>query len=132
MTREGHLCPLPLLPSQSFMITLRNTSALFYLLDMQWIAVRRRFGWVRSYEEYMLARFGDPNSAASLAAQEALQQFVRMCKEHHVSVGFVLFSDVYFSQTQFDFLVERALRVYQQEAIRYIYLRSTLVRYKGD
>jgi hypothetical protein len=131
MKRGGCPRPLPLLPSHSLMIALRNTSALFYLLDTQCIAVQRKLVWVRSYEEYMLARFSDPTSAASLAAQEVLQQFVRICKEHHVSVGFVLFSDVYFSETPFDFQVERALRVCQQEAIRCIDLRSTLVRYKG-
>jgi hypothetical protein len=55
-----------------------------------------------------------------------------MCKEHHLPVGFVLFSDVYFSKTPFDFLVERAMRVCQQEVLTCIDLRSTLSRYRGD
>jgi hypothetical protein len=124
--------PLPLLPSNSLMRNLRNTSALFFLLDTQWSAVQRKLKWVRSNEDYMLARFGDPNSVASIAAQEALQQFIRTCNEHHTSVGAVLFSDVYFNEAPSDFLVERALRVCQQEAITCIDLRSMLARYKGD
>jgi hypothetical protein len=124
--------PLPLLPSDFLMRTLRGTSALFYFLDTEWSTIQRKLGWVRSYEEYMLARFGDPYSVASIEAQEALQHFVRRCKEHHVSVGAVLFSDMYFSESPFDFLIERAVRVCQQEAITCIDLRSSLGRYRGD
>ena len=47
-------------------------------------------------------------------------------------MGVVLFSDVYFSETPFDFLVERALKVCHQQAIPCIDLRPTLVLYKGD
>jgi hypothetical protein len=130
--KSGHPRPIPLLPSNVLMTTLRNRSALFYFLDAQWGIIQRKLGWVSRYEEYMQARFGDPKSAASLAAEAALQQFIQLCREHGLTVGAVLFSNVYFSETPLDFLVERAWRVCQQTAITCIDLRPMLARYKGD
>ena len=119
--------PLELIPFK-----LRRNSALFYFLHRQLTTIQENLGGLSSYDDYMLARFGDPGSASSLAAKEALQKFARISKEQGVPVGIVIFSDSYFRDSQLDFLVDRVLQLCEEEAITCLELRSTFAPYKGD
>jgi lysophospholipase L1-like esterase len=119
--------PLELIPSK-----LRRNSALFYLLHRHLTTIRENLGWVNSYDDYMLAHFGDPDSASSLAAKETLQKFINISKEQRLPVGIVIFSDSYFRNSRLDFLIERVLQLCEEEAITCLDLRSTFAPYKED
>jgi lysophospholipase L1-like esterase len=119
--------PLELIPSK-----LRRNSALFYLLHRHLTTIRKNLGWVNSYDDYMLAHFGDPDSASSLAAKETLQKFIHISKEQRLPVGIVIFSDSYFRNSRLDFLIERVLQLCEEEAITCLDLRSTFAPYKED
>lgn len=119
--------PLELIPSE-----LRCNSALFYLLHSQLTALQENLGWVNSYDDYMLARFSDPDSTSSLAAKEALQKFIHTSKGYGLPVGIVIFGDSYFRDSQLDFLIERVLQLCEEEAIICLDLRSTFAPYKED
>jgi len=81
----------------------------------------------------MLARFGDPNSASSLAAKEALQKFISICKERGLPLGIVIFGNSYIDgDSSLDFLIERVLELCKQEAITCLDLRSTFAPYQED
>jgi lysophospholipase L1-like esterase len=121
--------PLKLLPSDFLISKLNKVSALYYLLNQQWITLQNRLGWLGSYEDYMITRFGNPSSASSLAAKEAFQNFINVCKNREVPLGVVLFS---YRSSSLAFLTERVLDICAQEAITCIDLRDAFAPYNGD
>jgi hypothetical protein len=130
MDKSGSPRPRPLLPWPTLVSRLRRTSALFYLVDNQWVTVQAALGWMGSYEVYMRERFGDPHSPASIAAQEALRQFLSICKRRAVPVGMVLFSDSYGQRSPLDFLVDRALTLCAHEGIVCVDTRRTFAPFQ--
>jgi hypothetical protein len=82
----------------------------------------------------MVARFSKPESAPSLAAEEALRTFINLSKELHIPLGIVLFtrSSTHNSSSQLDFLAERVLELCEQEAITCVDLRSTFAGYQEN
>lgn len=121
--------PLRLLPSDFLTSKLSKVSALYYLLNQQWIAIQNRLGWLASYEDYKIKRFGDPSSASWLAAKTAFQNFINVCKNHGVPLGVILFS---YHSPSLAFLTERVLHICAEEEITCIDLRDAIAPYNGD
>lgn len=127
--KSGRPRPRPLLPVPALVAKLRPTSALFYLLNGQWVALQAQLGWMGSYEVYMRERFGDPHSPSSVAAREALKQFLGACRQRRVSVGMVVFGDSYGHPSLLDFLVDRVLALCAEEAITCVDARPSFAPY---
>jgi hypothetical protein len=123
--RRGRPRPWSLLPGQ-----LQRTSALVHLLNSEWARLQVQLGWQRSWEAYMLERFGNPQSPSSIAAQNALTQFFATCRQQGVPVGMVLFSKSYAQQSALDFLVDRVLTLCQREGLTCVDTRRTFAPFK--
>lgn len=108
--------PIRLVPSDYLTGFLRRHSVLHFLLQRQWTSLQQAIGWMGSYQQYMEARFGDPESPASREARDALQAFFRACREAGVPVGMVLFPD-FGGLTDLAFLHERVLDQCSREGI---------------
>jgi len=107
-------------PPISVASEIRHHSALFTVIDIYLRRIQPELGWVDSYQDYMLARFGDPNSPSSLAAEQALQEFVNITKEQELPLGIVL----YINHTRLEILEERVLELCERESIMCLHLGS--------
>jgi hypothetical protein len=123
--------PWRLIPSSAVLQRLRPASALYFLVNQQWIAVQQRIGLLQSYEDYMIERFGDADSPASRAAQDALERFVDITRRRGVPVGMVLFGAAYGAPSRLDFLVGRTLAFCRRERLTCVDLRPAFARH-GD
>jgi len=117
---------------------LRDNSVLFYLLNKQQTQFKRLVSSklstsFRSFDETMLARFGDPNSTDSIKARSALEKFVRITKQNNIPMGMILFSDSYFRpSSKLDFLLTRLLDFCVNEKLICVDMRQPLSPYQGD
>jgi lysophospholipase L1-like esterase len=109
-------------------------SGLLFLLNTLLINLQTEFGLVGSYEDYLLERFGDPDSEFSVAAQVALQEFIEITKREGIPLGIVLIarSSNHDSSSSSDFLVERVLAMCDLHHIHCVDLRSTFAPYAQD
>lgn len=130
--KSGRPRPWPLVPSRRLFRASLAHSALFFLVNERWVAIQEQLGLVKTYEVYMKERFADPNSPASVAAQEALLQFIAVCKQHAIPVGIVLFANPHGGGGPFDFLLDRVLSVCQREALPCLDTRSTFAPYENN
>lgn len=117
---------------------LRNNSVLFYLLGKQLTQFKRLVSSklstsFRSFDETMLARFGDPNSTDSIKARSALKKFVQITKQNNIPIGMVLFSDSYFRpSSELDFLLTRLLDFCRDEKLICVDMHQPLSPYQGN
>ena len=115
-----------------------DNSVLFYILNKQLIQLKRLVASklstkFRSFDETMLARFGDLNSADSIKARNALERFVQITKQNNTPMGVILFSDSYFRpSSELDFLLTRVLDFCGSEKLICIDMRQPLSPYQGD
>lgn len=120
--------PLTIIPP-----SLRHNSALFYLVHKELGDIQDRIGWVQSYDRYMSARFGDPNSPASLKATATMNMFIEICRNNKIPLGLVLFSESYFNRkSKLDFLLERMLGLCKEQGLRCVDTRNVLLPLQGD
>jgi hypothetical protein len=112
---------------------LRRGLVLFYLAHRELSEIQSRLGLVESHEQYMSARFGNPNSPASLKAMETMNSFIEICRDAHIPVGIVLFSNSYFNRsTKLDFLLDRMLGYCKDKGLRCVDTRKVLLPMQGD
>jgi hypothetical protein len=121
--------PWRLLPSSFLLRKLEATSALYFLLNQQWVTLQTRLGLLRRYEDYMIERFSDPQSPASRKAQDDLMKFIEICRTHRVPVGMVLFGWSFREHSPLDFLVERVLALCAREGLRCLDTRNLFASY---
>jgi len=117
-----------------------NNSLLFSLLDVQLLRLKhvllskfdtRRLTTFDDKSMWML--FGDPDSASSVRAKNALLNFLEIAKNNSVPVGMVLFTDSYFRpSSELDYLLERVLDECDREKIICVDMRKPLEPYQGD
>lgn len=120
--------PLTIIPPD-----LRRGSVLFYIAHRVLGDIQSRLGWTRSYDQYMTARFGAPNSQASLKAAAAMNTFIEICRKFDIPLGMVLFSESYFDPgSRLDFLLERMLEVCKEQRLRCLDTRIALLPLQGD
>ena len=118
---------IPLVPSSTVHRILYRSSALYYLASREWNSIQKTFGLSGSYENYMLQRFGDPQSPESRQHLQLLKDFVELCKLEQTPVGLVLFPDAgpYLETAYpFDYLYDRVFEFSRQEDIVCLDLRS--------
>jgi len=129
---EGHESvekrPQRLLPWKGLNSYLHKRSALFYLLNTQWQTVQGLLGLIDNHDEYMIKRFGDPESPASRAAASALEQFFQIAKAHGIPVGVVMFPPLVDAQGSVDnyrlgFLIDHAMAVCRRNDVPCLDLR---------
>jgi hypothetical protein len=122
-----------IIPVDRIASRLQGNSALFYLLNQQWITIQHKMGWFSygGYTDYMLKRFRDPNSVSSIAAKESLLSFIAMCKQRQIALGIVLFSSPYYGGSTLDFLTDRVLQLCREENVGCLDLRSTFFPYRS-
>lgn len=89
--KSGRPQPLPLAPSGRVSGWLGRRSALYYLLNVRWADVQGRIGLVGSYEDYIIQRFGDPQSADWKQADALLRDFAARLRKAGIPGGIVLF-----------------------------------------
>lgn len=117
---------------------LRYNSVLFYLLNKQLTQFKRLVSSklstsFRSFDETMLAHFGDLNSTDSIKARSALEKFVQITKQNNIPIGMVLFSDSYFRpSSELDFLLTRLLDFCRNEKLICVDMRQPLAPYQGN
>jgi hypothetical protein len=112
---------------------LRWDSALFYLIHRQINAFEDRAGLSAATYQYLLGRFKDPASRSSVEADRDLRTFIDICKQSHIPLGIVLFSQTYFNpRSPLDFLLERTMQICKDENLRCVDTRPLLEPYRGD
>ena len=85
-----------LIPDSGLHESLHARSALYTLLDAQWIRwqVSRQMG--DPYATYLQRLYEDPQSEGSVVAAALTRRFLAMCRAQEVPVGIVLFPDASF------------------------------------
>lgn len=120
-----------LLPSEVASSWLHRHSALYYLVNQQWLKLQRELGLVGSYLDYMNDRFADPASPDMIAAQAALEEFISMARDAQVGVGIVAFPKMIVADSLEEFplgyLIDRVMDVCAAEEIGCVDLREAFV-----
>jgi hypothetical protein len=130
--KKGRPESLPLLSSATLHSLLYGSSVFYYLMDQEWNLLQDRLGLSGSYKEYMLRRFGDPESSESREAIKTLKDFIGLCQSQGTPMGLMLFPDIESdlgATYAFDSLHNQVLEVCAQEGITCIDLRSTFAPY---
>jgi hypothetical protein len=127
--------PRRLLPST----LLHRHSALYFLANQQWATLQAKLGLVQTYEDYLEERFGDPESADSIAGREALQSFFRLAGDAGVPVGMILFPQLYaeypggrIEDYRLGFLMDRVQEICARNDVPCLDLRSVLAPIEPD
>lgn len=124
-----------LLPFKNLRSTLHSylypSSALYYLINQQWILLQDRLGHSGNYIDHLLMRFEDPVSPDSIKYEQTLKRFIDLCKEREIPLGIVLFphSPVLGKAYPLDYLHSRVLKICNQEGIPCIDLSYTFAPY---
>ncbi len=120
--------PWALLPSHFLTSYLHERSALFYMLNSHWQHLQVSLGLIKKYDDYVMERFGDPDSAPSQAAASALEEFFRIAKAHNIPVGVVMFPRLIDARGSINnyglgFLIDHAMVVCRQHGVSCLDLR---------
>jgi len=123
--------PYRLLPSKFLAGYLQKHSALYYLLNARWSALQGSLGLVESHNDYIVNRFRDPDSPASLAGAAALEDFFNLAEAHSIPVGVVMFPrllEVNGSKDNypFGFLIEHTADICARNQVPCLDLRPVL------
>jgi hypothetical protein len=117
-----------LLPSDTLSALLHRHSALYYLINQEWVKLQHRFGLIEGYQSYMERRFQDPQSDSSREAKATLDTFFRVCKDRDIPFGVVLFPALSRNLTRdypFAFLMDRVLATCRTQGVTCLDLRDT-------
>ncbi len=117
-----------LIPSKTITRTLHKHSALYFLVDKLWKKTQESLGLVENYQTWLIENLQDPNTEAVQRANNAIIEFIKICKRESIPVGIVLFPQ--FSESlredyTLDFLSMRVLSQCQTEQIMCIDLKNT-------
>jgi hypothetical protein len=83
--------PYRLIPSDYVSGWLHKNSALYYLINNKWNQLQSQTGLIETYEDSMLKRFSDPDSAGSRRANRELNEFIALVKNSKIPTGIVMF-----------------------------------------
>jgi len=137
VAEESHEAELAALPPPSLAnelkMGMRNRSVLYFLAAETWHRYLERRG--SGYAEDMRARVGDSSSPQARRAEQALVQFITLCKENGIPVGIVLvpyFTPIHGREYPFLYLHQRVLATCDKEAIPCLDLLRTFAPYMND
>lgn len=135
--KSGRPSYYPLVPFQQLRKLLYEHSALYYLLNQKWCeiqtSVRERMGTMKSYDEYMKARFGDPGSKEVRDVLGLLNEFFEICRKKNIGIGVVLFPalDKPLSKGYaFGYLHQYVIDLCHKEGVPVLDLRESLLNVK--
>jgi len=120
--------PWPLLWPVTLHWKLQQRSALYPLLDVQWVALQEQLGLIEPHSAHMLRRFGDPEGPDAVYATDRLREFIATGRAAGRPVGLVLFPrvgpDLARGAYEYGYLHDRVLEVCRQEGIGCLDLRA--------
>lgn len=121
----------PLIANAKWHKMLTEKSVLYFLLQRTWGQIRTQLGWQRNVNEYFIAKFSDPQSSQSLAANEQLNKLLNRLQEEKIPHGIVLFPslDTQMSGYQLGFLHQQVLGVCKEHEIGCLDLRQAYGKY---
>lgn len=73
--------------------TLHRDSALYTLLNAQWVRMQLTRQMGDTYPDYIRRLYGDAASEGARDAERLLRRFVALCRERGIGVGLVMFPD---------------------------------------
>lgn len=113
---------------------LTENSVLYFVLQRGWKQLRTMFGHEQTYHEYLVAKFADPGSQDSLAAQKELNRLLDQLAGKNIPHGIVLFPDASSRQTEYKlgFMHEQVLNVCRERHIQCLDLREAYRKYDDD
>jgi hypothetical protein len=114
---------------------LHSHSALFDLVDGQWLKLQWQLGLSEPYLHYMDRRFADPASPDMIAAESALREFISTARDAGVGIGVVAFPHIVPAKSPADFplayLMDRLARTCAAEGVPCVDLRRELLDVSG-
>lgn len=72
---------------------LYERSALYTMLNAQWLGVRLRRQMGDTYDQYLTHQYASPESEGARQADTLMRRFIALCREHGIGVALVLFPD---------------------------------------
>lgn len=127
--------PVNLFPRRKAHERYRRHSVLYFVLNTWWHRLQSWVGTVDTYADYMVERFGAPDSPHSQPALDDLGAFVRIAQRNDIPVGIVLFpvlTPELASDYPFDSMHEQVLAVCAGQAIQCLDLRDTYRPYADN
>lgn len=83
----------PLIGDRDWHEWLYARSALYTMLNAQWVRWQIRKTMGDSYDHYLVRLYGDPASEGARRADTLMRRFLELCRERGIGVGLVLFPD---------------------------------------
>jgi lysophospholipase L1-like esterase len=110
----------PLIADSDWHEWLYARSALYTMLNAQWVRWQIRAAMGDSYDHYLVRLYGDPASEGARRADAAMRRFLALARESGIGVGLVLFPDAAVSlgaDYPYQFMHDRVAAVCRDEGI---------------
>lgn len=125
---EGRPKRLRLIPYTRLARFLNKHSVLYFLLNNQWKSIQATLGLGSkfTYTEYLVERFRDSDGDDAIAARQALDQFLELCKKNGIPVGIIVFPELtgsYANEYPLGFLLDRVIAACKSWGIQCVDLR---------
>ena len=121
----------PLVTNRDWHEWLYARSALYTILNAQWIRLQLLRSMGDTYDRYMVRRYGDPASPGAVRADQLMRRFLALARERGVGVGIVLFAEAAVDLGPgyvYQFLHDRVAAVCREERITCIDLLAAYRR----
>ncbi|MFN7976817.1 MAG: SGNH/GDSL hydrolase family protein [Vicinamibacterales bacterium] len=110
----------PLIADRDWHEWLYARSALYTMINAQWVRWQIRKTMGDSYDHYLVRLYGDPASEGARRAETLMRRFLELCRERGVGVGLVLFPDAAVSlgpDYPYQFMHDRVAAICREAAI---------------
>lgn len=121
----------PLVRNRAWHEWLYSQSALYTMLNAQWIRLQLTRAMGDTYPGYMRRLYADPASDGAVQAAALMRRFIELCVSRGVGVGLVLFPDAAVSfgdDYPYRFLHDRVLAICAEKGIQCLDLLPVLAR----
>lgn len=125
----------PVLSNRTMHDALYRTSALYTIVNAQWIRIQLLRQMGDTYPGYMTRLYADPRSEGAVTAAAAMRRFIDLCRSRGVGVGLVLFPDAGVSLGEgyaYRFLHDRAQAICAEQAITCVDLLPAFAPVEGQ
>ena len=124
----------PILPNGALHESLYRVSALYTMLNAQWIRVQLMRQMGDTYQGYMARLYGDPQSEGAVRAAALMRRFIELCRSRGIGVGIVMFPDAGVSLGAgypYRFLHERVQAICVEQAVQCVDLLPAFAPVEG-
>ena len=125
----------PILSNRELHESLYRVSALYTILNAQWIRVQLLRQMGDTYQGYMTRLYGDANSDGAVQAAALMRRFIELCRSRGVGVGLVMFPDAGVSLGAgypYRFLHQRVLAICAEQSIQCVDLLPRFTPAEGQ